>query len=655
KTNGVYGLGATIDINVLFSEAVTVTGTPVLKLETGTTDHNAAYLTGSGNSNNQLTFRYTVQAGDTSLDLDYNATTAIELVGGATIQDTATNDATLTLAAPGDTNSLAAKKALKVDTTAPTVTNVTTATANGRHFVGEVIDVNVTFSETVTVTGFPTLALDTNTNGNLDRLVTYYAGSANADKNQLTFRYTIQANSASTDLDYNGTGALDLNGGTVKDTLTSNGNNATLTLAAPGDANSLGSNKSLIINPPMDVNSSTANGTYRRGSIIDINVMFAETVYVVTTGGTPVLKLETGTTDHNASYYAGSGNTDKNQLTFRYTVVAGDTTSDLDYNAITAIELAGGTIKNAGGNAVPLTLATPSDANSLAAKKALVIDTTAPVITYSVSFSYNPVTLSINTNETATCKYSTTAIDYNSNTGSPTSAGTSHSFVIANQIAGTSYTFYVQCIDPAVYSTNPSSETAYLLNDTNATITFTTYAPGSANPTGGTGGASWTAGTPSTTPATTTTLTNTTEAFTPTASELTTLEANDGTPLYTPEEVATIITDSSNYSFERTVKVEEHTSTTGVKSYTSTFTISVQNNSGSNKKQVLVVESIPKAVAADASQITSATQFRVLASDPIVEFTVPLLSNGQTANVTYTVNSSTKPDANRFTFASHQK
>jgi hypothetical protein len=103
---------------VNFSESVTVTGNPQLLLETGATDRNATYTSGSGTS--ALTFTYVVQAGDTSADLTYVATNSLALNGG-TILDLAGNASTLTLAAPSATGSLGANKAIVVDTSAPTV------------------------------------------------------------------------------------------------------------------------------------------------------------------------------------------------------------------------------------------------------------------------------------------------------------------------------------------------------------------------------------------------------------------------------------------------------------------------------------------------------------------------------------------------------
>ncbi|WP_299022588.1 Ig-like domain-containing protein, partial [uncultured Photobacterium sp.] len=114
--NGSYSTGETISITVSFDDTVNVTGTPTLTLETGTTDRTATYSSGSGS--NTLTFEYTVQAGDSSSDLDYVATNSLS----GTIKDSAGNDATLTLAAPGVTNSLSANKTIVVDGVIPTVT-----------------------------------------------------------------------------------------------------------------------------------------------------------------------------------------------------------------------------------------------------------------------------------------------------------------------------------------------------------------------------------------------------------------------------------------------------------------------------------------------------------------------------------------------------
>ncbi|HVA31253.1 MAG TPA: FN3 associated domain-containing protein, partial [Gaiellaceae bacterium] len=155
---GSYNAGTVIPITVNFSENVTVTGTPTLALDTAPAE-NATYASGSGTS--ALVFDYTVTAGDTTAALDYAATSSLSLSGGA-IQDVAANNATLTLPAVGGGSSLSPAKTITIDTTAPTVIGaVTTTTATGSYNAGTVIPITVNFSENVTVTGTPTLALDT--------------------------------------------------------------------------------------------------------------------------------------------------------------------------------------------------------------------------------------------------------------------------------------------------------------------------------------------------------------------------------------------------------------------------------------------------------------------------------------------------------------
>jgi hypothetical protein len=95
--DGRYKVGSTVAVQVNFSAAVTVVGTPQLTLETGAVDRVLNYASGSGTT--ALTFNYTVQAGDTSADLDYISTSALALNGG-TIQNSALQNASLTLPSP---------------------------------------------------------------------------------------------------------------------------------------------------------------------------------------------------------------------------------------------------------------------------------------------------------------------------------------------------------------------------------------------------------------------------------------------------------------------------------------------------------------------------------------------------------------------------
>ena len=115
---GAYKTGDIIILEVLFGDLVNVTGTPQLKLNSGTTAY-AYYKSGSGTET--LIFTYTIQDGENSNALDYSSTTALELNGG-TVIDANSKDVTLTLPPPGAANSIAADKTIIIDTTSPTIT-----------------------------------------------------------------------------------------------------------------------------------------------------------------------------------------------------------------------------------------------------------------------------------------------------------------------------------------------------------------------------------------------------------------------------------------------------------------------------------------------------------------------------------------------------
>ncbi len=362
--DGSYKAGQTVHIQIDFSVPVTVTGTPQLALNT-TPAESATYASGSGTST--LVFDYIVAAGDNVATLDYTAANALTLNGG-TIRDAATNDATLTLATPGSTGSLSDSKSLTIDTTAPSVSTVTSSTSNGAYNAGQTIHVQVVFDEPVNVTGTPQLLLET---GSTDETASYASGSGSAT---LVFDYTIQAGDTSADLDYHDTGALGLNGGSIADPA---GNNATLTLFSPGAAGSLAANKDIVVDttaPTVSgVTASNANGAYKAGQTIHLQVDFSEPVTVT---GTPQLALNT-TPGESATYQSGSGTS---TLTFDYTVQPGDNAATLDYTAANALTLNGGTIADPATNNADLSLAVPGAAGSLSDSRSLTIDTTAPTV-----------------------------------------------------------------------------------------------------------------------------------------------------------------------------------------------------------------------------------------------------------------------------------
>jgi hypothetical protein len=116
-----------------------------------------------------------------------------------------------------------------------------------------------------------------------------------------------------------------------------------------------------------NVTSSLANGTYGTNQVVTVQVVFQEPVVVT---GTPVLALNTAP-QRSATYVSGSGTT---TLTFSYTVLLGDASSDLNYASTGA--LTGGTITDLAGNAAVRTLPGLAAAGSLATNKNIIISGT---------------------------------------------------------------------------------------------------------------------------------------------------------------------------------------------------------------------------------------------------------------------------------------
>lgn len=273
--NGLYGAGSVIDISVLFNSAVVVTGSPQLALALPSA--RLATYTGLTNADTTMHFSYTVQAGDTSADLDAISTSALTLNGGTITAAADLSAAVLTLPTPGTSGSLGANTSLVIDTTAPTVTSVHVP-ANATYVQGQALDFTVSLSEAVTVNttgGTPYIDVLLDTGGTVH--ATYLSGSGTST---LTFRYTVAAGNA----DSNGitVGALNLAGATVTDQA---GNPMTLTL------NAVGPTAGVLVNGLNPVFSSAAvNGnnlvvSYNEATTLDAAHPPATTAYSVQVGG----------------------------------------------------------------------------------------------------------------------------------------------------------------------------------------------------------------------------------------------------------------------------------------------------------------------------------------------------------------------------------
>ncbi|MEG4594386.1 FG-GAP-like repeat-containing protein, partial [Microcoleus sp. F8_C2] len=261
--DGSYKAGDTIAITVTFDAAVNVDttgGTPQLQLETGTTDRFATYASGSGGT--VLTFNYVVQAGDTSNDLEYLATTALTLNGG-TIKETVGTafDAFLTLPTLASANSLGGSKAIVIDTLAPTIASVTSTTTDGSYNTTGNINVTVNFSEAVTLAGGNmSVALDT---GGTVTIAPFTGTSAGGI-------YTPAAGQNSLDLNSNSITLA--TGATLKDTA---GNDATLTIPA---GQSLADSRAIIVDTILPTVALTSTSATTVKAPFSVTATFSENV-----------------------------------------------------------------------------------------------------------------------------------------------------------------------------------------------------------------------------------------------------------------------------------------------------------------------------------------------------------------------------------------
>jgi formylmethanofuran dehydrogenase subunit C len=436
--NGSYKAAQAISIQVVFSSAVTVTGTPQLALNTGRTVNYA-----SGTGTNTLTFTYTVQAGDTSADLDYAATTSLTLNGG-TIQDALTNNATLTLAVPGAANSLGANKNIVIDTTAP-------GTPSGLSLVTPASSPSNNQTPTIQVTGVAntdlvTLYSDSGCTTAISSATASVGATVNITANAMAAgAYTIYAKSADPAGNLSSCSVASLS--------------YTINLTGPTVTN---------------VTSSTANGAYKAAQAVSIQVVFSSIVNVT---GTPQIALNTVET---VDYVSGTGT---NTLTFTYTVQPGDTSADLDYVATNSLTLNGGTIQDALTNNATLTLAVPGAANSLGANKNIVIDTTAPGVPSALtlvtpaSSPSNNQTPTIHVAGVANTDLVTLYSDSSCTAAisSATAAAGATVNITTNSLAAAAYTIYAKSADPAGNTSTCSvASLAYTVDLTAPTVTNVT-------------------------------------------------------------------------------------------------------------------------------------------------------------------------------------
>ena len=357
KTDGTYGVGEQIAVTATFSEAVTLSGGDfVITMETGATDRT---ITISAISNATTAVgTYTVQAGDVSADLTAGSVSTTGQIKDAALN--VMNDFTIGA-------NLAATKALVIETTPPTVSNISSDKANGTYGVDEAINIIVTFDEAVTMSG---------AGAKLSVVLETGATDATIDINTIsnattaTGVYTVAVDHTTAGAKLEAKSPLTL-AGTIKD----QAGNEIVTLAIPNGQN-LDDLKNIKIDAEYptitNVTSDKANDTYKIGDVIDLDLTFSEEVTLA--NGTLDLVLNHGNAANATVSVTGFG--PATTATTNYTVVESDEVAVLDHNSIALDGTA--TLKDAGGNQPQVwTAATKLSAN----KTGIAIDGVRPTIT----------------------------------------------------------------------------------------------------------------------------------------------------------------------------------------------------------------------------------------------------------------------------------
>ena len=312
-------LGDDIDISLRFPLPITVTNSPYIDAQIGSSTRRFYYESGTGTKN--LIFRYTV----TSADLD---------TGGITFDDNIElNGGTLTYS-PGNsvvenvpTGLDIPPSEIKVDGVVPYISQ-TTAPAGGNYATGQQLKYRLLYSEKVFVTGAPSFSVYLSSSTVTSK---YKSGSGTAN---LEFSRLLAV--ADSDVDGFTSGTLLnlslISGITITDQA---GNSVSSTIFSTTSTNILVN----VVQPMITSVTPPAAATYTVGQNLDFTVLMSEAVDVT---GTPAITVALNTGTVLATYLSGTGT---NTLIYRYTVLS----NHVDIDGITLrspMILRGGTIKN---------------------------------------------------------------------------------------------------------------------------------------------------------------------------------------------------------------------------------------------------------------------------------------------------------------------
>ncbi|MDO8647554.1 MAG: hypothetical protein Q7R70_04005 [Candidatus Diapherotrites archaeon] len=270
------------------------------------------------------------------------------------------------------------------------------------------------------------------------------------------------------------------------------------------------------------------------------------------------------------------------------------------------------------------------DRNALVVSRNVYIDNNAPTVSisaptagYSYAAGTQNVTVTYSGSDTggSGIKLYQAKVD----SGSWVDNSTSTSYNVTIETVG-AHTIYIRAIDRA--DNNATTSVAFTL--TAATSGNNTGAsPGGGSPGGGT------TGPPAETPEGKKNIIHKTSEGKPSAEDIRNLLTSAGASENAIQKASEAV---GKTTVTKEVNVDETTSASGVKTYTTTITFTVSNpNKTKILKKVKVLVEVPKTVALSASelQFPAGVKYRIVKDDPIIEFEIAEIPAGGVATVNY--------------------
>lgn len=311
---GVLNAGDVVNVALALNKVATVTGTPTIDLDIGGTMVSASYVSGSGSDT--LIFSYTIQPGQN--DGNGIAIAAIQPAGG-TIVD-------LVGHALSSAASVSDNPAYLVDTAGPEIVSVAISGADGAVSsilnANDVVHITVDTNEVVYVDGTPQLNLNI---GGSQVAASYVSGSGSQ---HLMFDYVIQAGQNAPSGITIDAGSLNLNGGSLVDTVGNAINQAVPGAAANSAYYAVDTTALTVISMSVygtESNGNPKSGTLAAGDKVMVRVDLSEPFVVTTNQSTATLSLDFGNGEVRDAVFDSSNSVPyTNYLQYSYIVQNGD-------------------------------------------------------------------------------------------------------------------------------------------------------------------------------------------------------------------------------------------------------------------------------------------------------------------------------------------